>query len=78
MSFLGFFPTLRGRRMAHEEPLLALEQHGDRATHALRARVRQTPSPDRRVIYRLALAELRKASRIDAGIASVDRSPPAA
>lgn len=54
MSFLGFFPSDRERRLARDEAADAAEKHGDQAETVLLMKAQQTRSPTRRTVYRLA------------------------
>jgi hypothetical protein len=54
MSFMGLFPSDRERRLARDEADAALDNHGDQAEMILLMKARQTRSPERQMIYRLA------------------------
>jgi hypothetical protein len=60
MSFMGLFPTKREKRLARDEASYAVEKHGAEAGDILTKKVQQTHSSERRRIYKLALAEVRK------------------
>jgi hypothetical protein len=55
MSFMGLFPSDRERRVADEEAAYALDKHGDQAATVLLMKAKQTRSPERRLVYKLAL-----------------------
>lgn len=54
MSFMGFFPSDRERRLAGDEAADALDKHGDEAATVLLDKARQTHSTERRTVYKLA------------------------
>jgi hypothetical protein len=54
MSFMGFFPSTRERRLAHDEAADAIDKHGNEAAIILLQKARQTRSTERRAIYRQA------------------------
>ncbi|MBA2935021.1 hypothetical protein HZF05_13035 [Sphingomonas sp. CGMCC 1.13654] len=54
MSFMGFFPSDRERRLARDEAVEAIDKHGDQAETILLMKAQQSRSPERRTIYRLA------------------------
>ncbi|MDH7637657.1 hypothetical protein [Sphingomonas oryzagri] len=47
------------RRLAREEATYAMREHGERAEDAVRTKMEQTTSEQRRQIYRLTLKALR-------------------
>jgi hypothetical protein len=60
---MGLFPTDREKRLARDEAAYAIEKHGDEAGDILIMKAQQTRSFERRRIYKLALAEVRKRDR---------------
>jgi hypothetical protein len=59
-SFIGLFPSNRERRLADEEAAYALDKHGDQAAMILLMKAQQTRSPERRLVYKLALNAVKK------------------
>jgi hypothetical protein len=57
---MGLFPTDREKRLARDEAAYAIEKHGVEASNILVMKAQQTRSSERRRIYKLALAEVRK------------------
>jgi len=60
ISLLGLFATEKDRRLAREQALYALEDHGDAAESCLAAKARQAQKRSRRRIYQLAIEEVRR------------------
>ncbi|WP_454883200.1 hypothetical protein [Sphingomonas oryzagri] len=63
MPLANLFVTDQERRLAREQALYALEDHGDEAEQRLRQKAEQTRSRSHRRIYRLAINEVRKLQR---------------
>ncbi len=59
----GIFATENERRLAREQALYALEDHGDAAEACLASKAQQTRSKAHRRIYRLAVMVVRELAK---------------
>ncbi len=59
MFFFRWMVNDRDRRLARDEAVAAIERHGEKAESALLLKSRQTPSSERRKIYKLARRYIR-------------------
>ena len=64
IGLMGLFASEKDRRLAREQALYAMEDHGDGAETYLAAKAGQTRSSSRRRIYKLAIEEVRKLAQL--------------